>query len=199
MRIPQIGEWLIWLLATFISKFIKVATKCYAIIPQEVYIPSMWNFMAGRRDPALSSLWNRYSHLETIPQHNEFEAEIMVCEISQYLSTKTSSSVRFFYNMELWKLCFPPENWIKMKSIVIMFPLKSPPNPKSSSTTHSPLLEICFCYCKFARSPIMEGGLFLPWTCHLQHDFDCVCLNLSNLKLTMLKDLVAFCMCEIIW
>ena len=101
LRIPQIGEWLIWLLATFISKFIKVATKCYDIIPQEVYIPSMWNFMAGRRDPALSSLWNRYSHLETIPQHNEFEAEIMVCEISQYLSTKTSSSGRFFYNMEL--------------------------------------------------------------------------------------------------
>ena len=48
----------------------------------------------------------------------------MVCEIYHYLSTKTLSSVRFFDNTELRKLCFPPENWIKMKSIVIMFPLK---------------------------------------------------------------------------
>ena len=122
---------------------------------------------------------SRLLHLVKIPQHDEFEAEIMVCEISQYLSTKTSSLVRFFYNMELWKLCFPPENWIKMKSIVIMFPLKSPPNPKSSSTTHSPLLEICFCYCNFARSPIMEGRLILAMNLPLATWF-WSCVFLSN-------------------
>ena len=34
------------------------------------------------------------------------------------------SSLRFFDNMELWKVCLPPQNCVKVKSIVIMFPLK---------------------------------------------------------------------------
>ena len=151
--------------ATFISKFIKVATKCWDVIPQEVYIPSMWNFMASRGDAALSSLLNSHLHLETIPQHDGFEAGIMVCEISQYLSTKSSSSIRFFCNMELWKLCFPPENWVKMKSIKNFFKnilqiqnLLAPPLP--------PLLEVCFCYCKFPTSPYdgERGRLVLTMT-----------------------------------
>ena len=122
------------------------------------------------------------------PQHDEFEAEIIVCEISQYLSTKTSSSVRFFYNMELWKLCFLLENWVKMKSIVIMFPLKR--SSKSKIFQHHPLPL-------FLRFALLWQIYQVPlwWrrrgigSCHERTTCNmiliiCVFLSLGNLKLT---------------
>ena len=148
----------------------------------------MWSFTAGRKDPALSPLWNSQSHLETIPQYGGCEAEIMVSEVSQYLSTKTSSSVWFFCNIELWKLCRPPENWVKIEkhcdyvSMKKVFWIQNLPTPPTS-----PFLRFAFdfCYCKFARLPYDGREFVLAMNVPLATWFWLrVFLNLSNLKLT---------------